>query len=224
MIYLPCQARIITHVNAGKRGQTRDTQETTQGVNQNKDNLIKNWLSIVPLSLENLVDPLLQIASENMASNPDLASDYSQIPTQITPSAGTRITPVAGRVRAANFRVFLRKHNIFINYKDPSTKLVNRAKEIITNELPPQMDDALAQELAVTAERLETKTEQGIVVHLGTKLIPAGGKDHQSLQRMVNKTLSNAAVILPDPNVRVILSALPEPKPDLVYGYSEKSS
>lgn len=124
-----------------------------------------------------------------MASNSDFASDYSQIPTKITPSASTRITSAACGVRAADFRVFLRKHNILINYKDPSTKLVNRAKEIMTNELPPQIDDALAQGLAVTVGRLETKTEQETMMHLDTKLIPAEGKDHQSLQHRVDKTL-----------------------------------
>lgn len=100
---------------------------------------------------------------------------------------------------------------------------MNRAKEIITKEFSPEMDDALAQELAVTAGNLETGTKQGIVMDLATKLIPARGKDHQSLHHVVNKVWSNAAAIPPDPNVMVILPALPKPKPDLVYGYSEKA-
>lgn len=65
------------------------------------------------------MDPLLQKGSE---SNSDLFPDSGEISTGITPSDGG--------VQAPNFRAFLRNHNTFINDKDPSTELVNRAKEI----------------------------------------------------------------------------------------------
>lgn len=105
------------------------------------------------------MDPLLQTTSGNMSSNSDLFSHSGQISTRITQSAGTKIIPSAGGVRAPSFRALLRKRNIFINDTVASTKLVKRAKEIITKELSPEMNDALAQKLPVIVENLETKTE-----------------------------------------------------------------
>lgn len=103
---------------------------------------------------------MLQKISENMSSNSGLSSDSGQISTPITPSAGTRIT---GGVPARKFRDLLSKHNIFINDIDTSTELVKRAKEIITKELSPEMDDAIAQRLALEAWNLETGHERELI-------------------------------------------------------------
>ena len=163
VIYLPSQCIIITHVNAGKPPQTRDTQAFTQKVNPDKGNPIENWLSTVPLSPENLVDPLLQKTSEAM---PSIA--MGQISTAIAPSGYTS----AGR--ATNFRESLSYRNIYINHTDASSELVKRAKEIITTERSTRVkiDDATAQELAVTARNLETGTAQDLIQQLGADLIP----------------------------------------------------
>lgn len=100
--------------------------------------------------------------------------------------------------------------------------MVKKAKEV-TEELCPEMHDALAQELAVIAKNLETKTEQEIMMESGSKLIPAKKEDDQSLKRMVDRLLSNAVDLPLDPSVVAILPSLPIPKPDLVFGYSEKA-
>lgn len=218
MIYLLYQARIITHVDAGEGPRTRDTQEITQEVNQIKRNPIENWLSTVPLALENLVDPLLPKMSENMSSNSDISSDSSEILTLITPSAGTGIT---GGVRDRKLRGLLSDHNIFINNTDASTELVKRAKEIITKELTPEMDDALAQSLALVAWRLETGSERDIVKKLVTPLIPAITEvPHQSLESSQNKRWADAVTVPLRSGVMVIQPPLPKPQPDFVFGYS----
>ena len=59
------------------------------------------------------------------------------------------------------------------------------------------------------------------MTELGTELVR--GKYHQSLKHMTNKLWSNAAVIPPDPQTMESLSALPKPKPDMVFGYSLKA-
>ena len=180
MIYLPSQSNIITHVNAGKRPQTRDTQAFTQKVNPDKGNPVENWLSTVPLSPENLVDPLLQKTSEAM---PSIA--MGQISTEIAPSGYT-----SAGVRATNFRESLSYRNIYINHTDASSELVRRAKEIITTERSTRekIDDATAQELAVTARNLETGTAQDLIKQFGADLIPTMRKiPHRSLQSSANK-------------------------------------
>lgn len=168
------------------------------------------------------MDPLLEKPSERMSSNSGLFPDFGEILDDFTPSAGSKSTPFDGGVRAPNFRDSLLKHNIFINYKDPSTELINRAKEITTNrKSAPEMDDSLAESLAVIAENLEPESEKHIIEDLGQILIPTRRNlPHPSLKLISNNLWSRAAVIPPDQNVRVILPTLPKPKPDLVFGYS----
>ena len=135
---------------------------------------------------------------------------------QILPSTGTGNIPSA--VRAPDFRDVLRNYNIFINIENPSAELVNRAERIISKELFSEMDDSLAQELAIKVKKLETQNEASIVLKLDKVLIPSQGKDPQSLAREVNKLWSNAAVIPPGPDEMEM--ALPKPKPNMAYGYS----
>lgn len=208
MIYLPSE---LTHVNKDKPLQTIDAQEITQGLNQNKGTFIKNWLSTVPLSLEYLVDPLLQTTSENMPSNSHISLQSGQISTENT--------KLAKDVRDSRFRYFLSKRNIFINTTDASPELVKRAKEIISHEpFFPQMDDALAKELEGEAWKLKTKIEIDLIAELFTPLIPALARvPHQSLARSKNRTWSYAVDVPFDPETAAIFSSLPKSKPDAVF-------
>lgn len=151
-----------------------------------------------------------------MSSNSDPFQDSGEILAYITPSAGSQSTPSAGGVRAPNFRDSLLKHNIFINYKDPSTELVNRAKEIIS------WDGCCSRSrISSYSRKPRAWVEEDIIEDLGKVLIPTKKNlPHQSLKRISNKLWSSAAVIPPDRNVRVILPTLPKPKPDLAFGYS----
>lgn len=150
VIYLPSQGTIITHVDAGKRPQTRDTQAFKQRVNHDKCKPIENLLNTVPLSPENLVDRLLQETSEDVPSNAESSLHTDQISITITPSADTN-----EGVRDSNFRKSIIYRNIYINDTDASSKLVERANRIITTERPTsEIDNAIAQELAVRARNL----------------------------------------------------------------------
>ena len=223
MIYFPCQAILFTHVDAGKRSQTRDEQEITQGVNRKKGKLIKNWLTTVPLSFENLVDPLLQRASENMSSDSE-CSWGSEIPSRDIASApGTGFTKSANGVRAPRFRDLLSKRNIFVNDTKPSTELMKRVTEIITNKEPSsEMDDALAKKLADQEWSLETSQETELIFDLVKPLIPdITQAPYQSLGRGQNKKWSISVTVRVDPSAGVNLPRLPRPKPDFVFGYSK---
>lgn len=220
VIYLPSQGTIITHVDAGKRPQTRDTQAFKQRVNHDKCKPIENLLNTVPLSPENLVDRLLQETSEDMPSNAESSLHTDQISITITPSADTN-----EGVRDSNFRKSLTYRNIYINDTDASSKLVERANRIITTERPTsEIDNAIAQELAVRARILETGTEQDLIQRLGTDLIPAMRKvPHQNLEASANKLCSSCVEVPLPPDALKIPPQLPKPKPDLVFGYSSKA-
>lgn len=157
-----------------------------------------------------------QKSSKNVSSNPVPSLGSDQAWNQILPSTGTGNTPSA--VRAPDFRDVLRNYNIFIDIENPSAELVNRAERIITKELSSEMDDSLAQELAMKVKKLETQNEASIVLKLDKVLISSKEKDPQSLAREVNKLRSNAAVIPPGPDEMEM--ALPKPKPNMAYGYS----
>lgn len=161
------------------------------------------------------MDPFLQKTPENMTRYDGLSWRYVPISTRITQSAGTG---TVGRFWAPDFRDRLGYRNISID-TDASTELVKEAKEI-TEELFPEMDDALAHELAVIAKNLATGTEQEIVMELSSKLVPAKEEDDQRLKRIL---WSNTVDLPLDPSVVTILPSLPMPKPDLVFGYSEKT-
>lgn len=169
------------------------------------------------------MDPFQKRKSENMPRTAGLSSHVGPISTRITPSASTKHTPSVGDVRATDFRDSLCEHNIFINGTDASKELMERAKRIITNkELFPEMNDDLAQKLAVTAQNLETGTEDDIVEELGGVLIPTKmNLPHQNLQCISNRLWSNAVEIPPDPDELAMPPILPKPKPHLVFGYSK---
>ena len=158
--------------------------------------------SAVPLSLENLVDPLLQKTSEDMPPNAESSLLNGRISTAIIPSAYLK----AG-FRATNFRDSLCYCDISINYIDASSELVKRAKKIITTKQSfPEIDDAiiddaLAQELAVTAENLETGTEEDLVQRLGTDLIPTKKKVPHQAGNANRWWWSNAVAVPLDPDV-----------------------
>lgn len=212
MIYLPCE---LTHVDKDKTLRTRDTREITQGVNQNKSNSIKDWLSTVPLSLEYLADPLPQTTFENMSADSHTTLQSGQIPTEKT--------KLARGVRDPQFRCFLRKCNIFISTTDASPELVKQAKEIITSKkFFPRMDDTLAKNLEDKAWKLETKFELDLITELFIPLIPALVLvPHQSLETSKNRTWSYAVDVPFDQEIAAIFPPLPKSKPDSVFGYSE---
>ena len=223
MIYLPCQAILLTHVDAGKGPQTRDELEITQGVNKKIATHIENWLSTVPLTLENLVDPLLQKPSENMSSDSESASNAG-IPSRKAPSAaGTGFTKSANGVRAPRFRFFLEKRNIFVNDTKTSTELLKQVTEIMTDkESSSGLDDTLAKKLADQEWNLESSNETKLISHLVRPLIPDTTEaPYLSLTSDENKEWSISVPVPVYPSTVAKIPRLPRPKPDFVFGYSK---
>lgn len=175
------------------------------------------------MSFENLVDPLLQSASENTSSDSEF-SWGAVIPSREAVSApGTGFTKSANGVRAPRFRDLLEKRNIFINNTKASTELMKRVTEIITNKEPSsEMDDALAKKLADQEWNLETSQEQELISNLVLPLIPDTTEaPYQSLKRGQNKKWSISVTVRVEPSAGVNLPRLPRPKPDIVFGYSK---
>lgn len=220
MIYFVCQVIIITHLDAGRRPQTRDKQEIRQGINQNKGNPIEKWLGTVPLSLENLVDPFKQNTSENIPQNSGLPSGSGRISISM-PRTGTGKTPSASGVRYSNFREILRERNIFINEIDPSIELVKRAKEIFTDESFPKMDDSLAKNLARDAMKLENKSEKELVRKLVTPLMTDVPVENREMSE--DKLWVRAINVPLDPDSPAVSTTLSRPHPDFAFGYPKKS-
>lgn len=176
--------------------QRRQTAPNERYASVHKKSKLRQ-ISAVPLSLENLVDPLLQKTSEDMPPNAESSLLNGRISTAITPSAYLK----AG-FRATIFRDSLCYCDIYINYIDASSELVKRAKKIITTKQSfPEIDDAIAQELAVTAENLETGTEEDLVQRLGTDLIPTKKKVPHQAGNANRWWWSNAVAVPLDPDV-----------------------
>lgn len=222
VIYLPCQAILLAHVDADQRPRRKDTQEITQGVNQNKGNPIKNWLSTIPLSLENFVDPFLQKTSANMPPNTTHSSTNDQTSTGHTQTPGTEMTKSANGFRVPKFSYFLSRRNIFINDTEASPRLLERAMNIITNEKSSRrMADACAEKLAVEAWDLETGVESSLVRKLVIPLILR--VLHKNLE-MSQNIMRSFAVKVPTKQPRLTrLPRLPRPQSDLVFGYSRSA-
>ncbi len=176
------------------------------------------------MSLENLEDPFKQNTSGNIPQHSGLPSEFGQISITM-PRTGTRETTSAFGVRAPDFRNQLHKRNIFINKIDPSTELVTRAKEIFTDENTfPKMDDALAENLALKARKLETESEKDIITQLVVPLIPAITEIPVQSLRMSEDKLWLRAIKLPlKKKFSAITTRLPRPQPDFVFGYSEQA-
>lgn len=223
MIYLGCQATIITHLDADKQPETRDKRETRQEIHPNKGDPIDKWLGTVPLSLENLVDPFKENTSENTPQNSGLPSGPSQFSNSM-PRSCTEKTPSPFSVRGSNFRNILGERNVFINNIEPSIELMKRAKEIFIDETFPKMDDSLAKNLAIDAKKLETKSEKELVRKLVTPLILAITEvPVQSLEMSEDKLWVRAINVPLDPDSPAVPITLSRPRPDFVFGYPIKS-
>lgn len=108
-------------------------------------------------------EDLLQNLSENMA--PSARSFIlwrdSRSTTAITPSKASRHTL---DFKGKNFRTSLSKRNIYITNGDPPSKLMERAGEIFSRpHLASEMDDTIAGELRLKAQRVATEGENIIV-------------------------------------------------------------
>jgi hypothetical protein len=132
----------------------------------------------------------------------------------------SRVTSVSAR--DTDYRDTLQLYNIEIEVDTPPSKLMERAREIISKaRTSPEIDDATAQELVATARRIQNDGEESIVQQMAPDMIPA-------MHKLRDTRLASNAGQLWHLSVPVPLSLstfeiplhLPKPKPDLAFGYS----
>ena len=144
----------------------------------------------------------------------------SQPTTVIAPSNRSRFG--AGH---PNFRTALGQRNIYIADEDPPTQLLTRATKIISEpHESSEMDDATALELRRIAKSMATEGEDTIIRKLGDRFFPSMNEvPDQKLAVAINKVWDDAVAIPLHPSVIATIPPLPRPKPDFVFGYSDKA-
>ncbi|KAI9678156.1 MAG: hypothetical protein M1817_006101 [Caeruleum heppii] len=214
---------LIRHTKYPRRN---DTGDPIPKIKREKANFIESWLSTSSWSRQDLIanESLPQTPSKGMP--PDTGEVLPSPDTRSSialASSSRRSEKTAVSVHDANFRDSLRYRKIYINREDPPVELMRRAKRITTRpRTSPDIDDATARKLRDTARRLESEGEQVIVQELVPHLFPVSdnGIDRR-LARNANQVWRDAVPVPLDPNMLANPLALPRPKPDIAFGYSE---
>ena len=211
-----------------KRSKLQYVREQSRSrVRHDKDDFIESWLSTAcwsrRTSLDN--DPLLQEASDDMPRKTAevLPSPRdSRASTALTSSSRTTEKSVAS-LRDIDYRDSLRYRNIYIEREDPHLELMRRAKRIISrSRASPEMDDITAKELKNTARRLQNEGEEDIIQQLAPHIVPAMMKVPDSrLARSADQRWFNHIPVPLKPSILTDPLPLPQPKPNLAFGYSE---
>ena len=211
-----------------KRPKIHDVREQSKSrIRHGKNEFIESWLSTSGRSRRTSVDnePLLHIASDNMPRKTAvvLPSPRDSGASTALVSSSRASDKSAASTRDTDYRDSLRYRNIYIEREDPPMELMQRAKRVISrSRASPEMDDATAQELRITARRLQNEGEEDIVQQLAPYIIPAMVKaPDQRLARNADQPWFNHVPVPLNPNVLTNPLPLPKPKPDLAFGYSE---
>jgi len=192
-----------------------------------KDEFVKSWLrtSCWPRRTSADDGTLLQEALDNM---PRRAVEVLPSPRDTETStalvSSTRATEKStASSRNTDYRESLRYHNIYINREDPPVELMRRANKIISRpRASPEVDDATAQKLSNKSRKLENEGEEDIVQQLGPYIIPAMNElSDPRLARTADQRWFNHVSIPLKPSILTYPLPLPQPKPDLAFGYSE---
>ncbi|OBT82523.1 hypothetical protein VE02_08631 [Pseudogymnoascus sp. 03VT05] len=132
---------------------------------------------------------------------------------------------VAVDVNDSDYREFLRYRNIHIEHKEPPTKLMQQATEVIgRSRESPKMNDAAAHELIRTIGRLQTADEDTVNRGLAPNIVPSISQVlEERLESFSNQLWFRAVTVpvLPDFLDVPSLLLLPRPKPDFVFGFSK---
>lgn len=129
----------------------------------------------------------------------------------------------AASVHDTDYHQSLRYHNIYIEREDPPAELMRRAKKIISHSrASPEMDDTTVKDLKYKARGLRNEAEDVIVKQLASHIIPAMDEvpDPRLAMNSDQQWFNHVPVPL-DPDVFTNPLPLPQPKPDLAFGYSE---
>lgn len=126
-------------------------------------------------------------------------------------------------VHDADYRQSLRHRNIYIEREDPPVELMRRARRMISrSRTSPEMDDAEAEDLRLTARRLQDEGEDKIIKQMVPDIIPAMSRVPDSrLEMNSDSPWFNSVPVPLDRSILTNPLPLPRPKPDLAFGYSE---
>lgn len=102
-------------------------------------------------------------------------------------------------------------------------ELMQRARKIISRQrTSSEMDDATAENIRLTARRLQDEGEGKMTKQLVPDIIPAlSGVLDQRLETDSDSVWSNSVPLPLDSDVLTNQLPLPRPKPNLAFGYSE---
>ena len=129
----------------------------------------------------------------------------------------------AASVHDSDYRQSLRPRDIYINRENPPSELMRQAKRLISrSRTSPEMDDEAAQQLIEVSRRVEDESEEVIVQQLAPGIIPAMKMvPDRRLASNPDQPWFNSVPVPLKPSMLTNPLPLPEPKPDLAFGYSE---
>jgi hypothetical protein len=97
--------------------------------------------------------------ADDMAPSLDDSGAYTAVTSSTRKSDKSSVSPYN-----SDFRKSLSYHNIYIEYKKPSERLVWRARKIIIGpRSSPEVDDATAEKIADMVRELQTESEKDII-------------------------------------------------------------
>lgn len=210
----------VRELDAKRPKHSHIVRQPISGSPHSKKNWIVNWLSESCWSRKADQGRLFQQVSHNMP----LPGEALPSPdTSRGSSASSKKTEKSvASVYDANYRDMLGYYRIYIKTTDPSAQLMLRAREITSRQREsPEIDDATAKDLRVTARKLENEAEDVIGQQLAPKIIPALSQVPDCrLALNSDQPWFNAIPVPISRDVLIKTLPLPKPKPDHAFGYS----
>ena len=155
---------------------------------------------------------------------PDPLPSPNETPTKSFSSKSSKST---ANVHDPDYRNLLECRNIYVEKQDPTSGLMDKARNIVfRTRQTPDLDDEAVTALRRTIRKIQNKGEEEVKNQMGPALIPGfNGLPNDKLERSSNQLWTNA---VPVPlNTDYLIAPprlpLPKPKPDLAFGYSEEA-
>ena len=141
-----------------------------------------------------------------------------------TSSSSKKSEKTTASVRDTDYRDSLGYRNVYIQETWAPPELMHRAQKVISRPRDsPEMDDATAQGLTVSALKLQTASE-GDIRDLASYMVPALHRvTDQRLARRPDQLWYKSVPLPLRRSVLPKLLPLPAPKPDLCFGYSREA-
>ena len=126
-------------------------------------------------------------------------------------------------VHDTDYHQSLRYRNIFIEREDPPPELMRRAQRLTSrSRTSPELDDAMVAKVKEKARHLRNEAEDKIIKQLAPHIIPAMAEiPDERLEMSSDQRWFNCVPVPLDPDVLTNPLPLPQPRPDLAFGYSD---